>query len=114
MKIARRTSRAEVPSMAMGDIAFNLLIFFVILARATDDSHLKWEPAAAKNIEQAGASKISVLIDVNNKVYLNGQPVGIGQLSSRISAALGDTPPESGTLTLCPSFSSETPATEIP
>jgi biopolymer transport protein ExbD len=79
--------------MAMGDIAFNLLIFFVILARATDDSHLKWEPAAAKNIEQAGASKISVLIDVNNKVYLNGQPVGIGQLSSRISAALGDTPP---------------------
>ena len=91
MKIARRTSRAEVPSMAMGDIAFNLLIFFVILARATDDSHLKWEPASSKNIKQAGVSKISVLIDVDNKVYLNGQPVGIAQLSSRITEALGDT-----------------------
>ncbi len=34
MKIKRRTSQATVPSMAMGDIAFNLLIFFVILARA--------------------------------------------------------------------------------
>ena len=30
MKIPRKKSRADVPSMAMGDIAFNLLIFFVI------------------------------------------------------------------------------------
>ena len=78
--------------MAMGDIAFNLLIFFVILARATDDSHLKWEPAASTNVDRAGASKVSVLIDVDNKVYLNGQPIGIAQLSSRISDALGDAP----------------------
>jgi len=62
--------------MAMGDIAFNLLIFFVILARATDDSHLKWDPAATTNVQRAGASKVSVLIDVDNKVYLNGQPIG--------------------------------------
>jgi len=30
MKIARRPFRVEIPSVAMGDIAFNLLIFFVI------------------------------------------------------------------------------------
>ena len=78
--------------MAMGDIAFNLLIFFVILARATDDSHLEWQPAAATKVQQAGASKVSVLIDVDNKVYLNGQPIGIAQLASRISDTLGDAP----------------------
>ena len=50
MKIKRRAIRADVPSMAMGDIAFNLLIFFVILARAQDDSHLQWTPAAARRI----------------------------------------------------------------
>ena len=48
MKIARKRLKAEVPSVAMGDIAFNLLMFFVILARAQDDSHLKWEPAATR------------------------------------------------------------------
>lgn len=90
MKIARRTSRAEVPSMAMGDIAFNLLIFFVILARATDDSHLEWKPASTKNVQQTSASKISVLIDVDNKVYLNGQPIGIAQLAARVEESLGN------------------------
>ena len=62
--------------MAMGDIAFNLLIFFVILARAQDDSHLQWTPAEAKNLQQAGNSIVSVLIDTENKLYLNGQEIG--------------------------------------
>ena len=61
MKISRRASKADVPSMAMGDIAFNLLIFFVILARAEDDSHLHWQPASAVEITASGAAKVSVL-----------------------------------------------------
>ena len=92
MKIQRRTSRAEVPALAMGDIAFNLLIFFVILARATDDSHLHWQPAKAGNLSSAGHSKVSVLIDSDNKLYLNGQQIGISQLAERIERALGDAP----------------------
>ena len=92
MKISRRTSRASVPSMAMGDIAFNLLIFFVILARVQDDSHLDWTPAKASQLEQAGHSLVSVLIDKDNKLYLNGQQIGISQLSDQIETALGDAP----------------------
>ena len=76
MKIKRRASRAEVPSMAMGDIAFNLLIFFVILAKAQDDSHLQWTPAEAKNLESAGNSQVSIVIDNENDIYLNGQKTG--------------------------------------
>ena len=44
MKIPRKTFEANVPSMAMGDIAFLLLIFFIILAKAVDDSHVVWTP----------------------------------------------------------------------
>ena len=62
MKIKRRSSQAEVPSMAMGDIAFNLLIFFVILARAQDDSHLHWEPATAAEITASATAKVVVLM----------------------------------------------------
>ena len=43
--------------MAMGDIAFNLLIFFVILARAQDDSHLQWQPAVTPKSEASGNAK---------------------------------------------------------
>ena len=70
MKIQRKTARAEVPSLAMGDIAFNLLIFFVILARAQDDSYLNWQPAAAKDLENAGHAKVSVVIDTDITVVI--------------------------------------------
>lgn len=90
MKIKRKTSRADVPSMAMGDIAFNLLIFFVILARAQDDSHLQWTPAKAENLEQAGHAMVSVVVDNENKLYLNGQEIGVAQLAGAIEAQLGD------------------------
>lgn len=92
MKIKRRAIRADVPSMAMGDIAFNLLIFFVILARAQDDSHLQWTPAEARNIETAGHSVVSVLIDTDEKLYLNGQPIGESGLEMKIDELLGDLP----------------------
>ncbi|MHC4167502.1 MAG: ExbD/TolR family protein [Planctomycetota bacterium] len=92
MKIKRRTLRARVPSMAMGDIAFNLLIFFVILARANDDSHLHWDPALARNTESAGHSVVSVLVDSENKLHLNGRQIGIANLAASIEQLLGERP----------------------
>lgn len=100
MKLARKKHKAEVPSVAMGDIAFNLLIFFVILARAQDDSHLNWTPASTAKVESAGVSKVSVLIDSENKLYLNGQPIGISQLAPRVKELLGDSPPGDRTVLL--------------
>ena len=92
MKIERRTSRAEVPSMAMGDIAFNLLIFFVILARAQDDSHLTWQPAKAANLQSVEHSVVSVLIDQDNRLYLNGSEIGVASLSAAVSELLKNAP----------------------
>lgn len=92
MKISRRPTRVDIPNTAMGDIAFNLLIFFVILARAQDDSHLHWDPANAEKLDSAGHASVSVLIDSENKLYLNGQEIGISQLSGRIEELLGKAP----------------------
>lgn len=78
--------------MAMGDIAFNLLIFFVILARAQDDSHLQWQPAEAVELEAAKYAKVSVLMDKDQKLYLNGQQVGESELAGLIGSHLGSTP----------------------
>jgi biopolymer transport protein ExbD len=92
MKISRRKLKCEIPSVAMGDIAFNLLVFFVILARAQDDSHLQWEPAKTPKVENVGNPRVSVTVDKENRLYLNGRQVGVSQLASGIETLLGDTP----------------------
>ena len=90
MKVPKRKFEASVPAMAMGDIAFLLLIFFVILARAQDDSHLKWEPAVDEELEQAKNYKASVVIDVKNETFLNGRPIAQAQLSGAIGDLLAE------------------------
>lgn len=92
MKIKRKQFTASIPSFAMGDIGFLLLIFFVILARAQDDSHVQWDPAQVKDIEMMAAPQVSVAIDTQRKTFLNGKEISTEQLSSRLSAILGDTP----------------------
>jgi biopolymer transport protein ExbD len=92
MNVERKKHKCEVPSVAMGDIAFNLLIFFVILAKANDDSHLNWVPAPAKKVEAAGASKVSIVIDTSKALHLNGQPIGVSQLGPRVKELLGEAP----------------------
>lgn len=94
MKVRRRQYPCEVPAVAMGDIAFNLLIFFVILAKAQDDSHVRTRPAASAGLQEMGQIRASVAVDVNNKLYLNGQPIGIAQLESRLNELLGNAPAE--------------------
>ena len=92
MKLPRKTYDATVPSTAMGDIAFLLLIFFVILARAQDDSHLQWKPAKAEELEQASAARASIVIDADFKIHFNGRETKIEQLKDQIADQLGDAP----------------------
>lgn len=93
MKIARRTLNVGIPTFAMGDIVFNLLIFFVILAKATDDSHVKWTPAETEKLESVGNRQASVAVDKDNKVYLDGRQVGLRDLAGGLEEALGNAPP---------------------
>lgn len=92
MKIARRTAVAEVPLVAMGDIAFNLLIFFVLLARAQDDSHLQWEQSRVEEAQKIGESRASITVDRHNKLYLNGGEISASQLAGELEKLLGSAP----------------------
>ncbi len=74
--------------MAMGDIAFNLLIFFVILARAQDDSNVQWTPPTSDQIEAGPKTPVRIAIDRKNKYFVNGVQVGGTGLEDRITAQL--------------------------
>ena len=60
MRLPRKKFEANIPSVAMGDIAFLLLIFFVILARAQNDDHIQWEPAIADEVTQTSPTTATV------------------------------------------------------
>jgi biopolymer transport protein ExbD len=94
MKIKRRHLEPGVPAVAMADIAFNLVLFFIILARTQDDSHLKWSPAGVPKaeLESITNSRVSVMVDKDNKVYLNGKHTGTGELAASIQLLLGNRP----------------------
>lgn len=92
MKIQRKRLTASVPSFAMGDIGFLLLIFFVILARAQDDSHIQWEPARLPEVTMAAAPLASVAIDSGYKTYLDGKEISPEEIAAALTEILGDTP----------------------
>ena len=92
MKLQRRKLSASVPSFAMGDIGFLLLIFFVILARAQDDSHIQWQPAEMRDLKMAAAPRATVSIDTGYKTYLDGKEIAPEELAATLTEVLGDTP----------------------
>lgn len=92
MNIQRKRLTASIPSFAMGDIGFLLLIFFVILARAQDDSHIRWEPAKLPEVTMAAAPLASVVIDAGFKTYLDGKEIAPEEIGPALADILGETP----------------------
>jgi biopolymer transport protein ExbD len=92
MKIKRKKMHAGVPAVAMADIAFNLVLFFIMMAKTQDDSHLQWEPASTPVVQRAEISKVSVVVDKQQKLYLNGQQIGVSQLKAGVEHELQGLP----------------------
>jgi biopolymer transport protein ExbD len=90
MKIRRRHLEAGAPVVAMADIAFNLVLFFIILARTQDDSNLKWEPAKGQHLESISQAKVSVTVNKEGEVYLNRMKVDLTGLGPKIQEILGN------------------------
>lgn len=93
MRIPRREFSASIPATAMGDIAFLLLIFFVVLARALDDSHLQWRPATARDLDPGGHAAAAVVVDRDRRTFLNGREIGVAQLAAALEARLSNREP---------------------
>ena len=92
MKLQRKKLTASIPAFAMGDIGFLLLIFFVILARAQDDSHVRWQPANLKEADMVASPLASVTIDTGFKTYLDGKEISTDELAGALTSLLGDAP----------------------
>lgn len=94
MKIKRRKSDLTPPYVPMADIAFNLVLFFLIMAKTKDDRHIVWTPAKAPATTAVANARVTVSVDKEARVYLNGEEIGVRDLSGRIATALGSNPPD--------------------
>jgi len=103
MKFKRRKLDVVPPYVSMADIAFNLVLFFLMLAKTQDDSHIEWQPAEDAKPKQVANSKVSIMVDKSGGVYLNGQRVSVREpaaFAELIQKELGDLPPGERTVLL--------------
>lgn len=78
----------EPPESAMGDIAFNLIVFFLVCASVQPDSGRKQSiPKSEETEQQTQSDNVEVLL-TRQTVAINGNPVTMNQFPTAIKAAL--------------------------
>ncbi len=91
MKLKRRhTARAFVPTASMGDIAFLLIIFFMLTSNFVREKNIKQALPEAVEIELMKNLPVSVSVDVDGLVYVNGEDCQVEMLESLTASLLRD------------------------
>ncbi len=89
----RRKKRLQplLPLAAMGDIAFLLIIFFILASVFIEGDNAKLTPAESVDVEEVRKpAAFSVSIDEEGVVRLQGIEVPVGQLESSMNMLLGE------------------------
>ncbi|MCH8125931.1 biopolymer transporter ExbD [candidate division KSB1 bacterium] len=86
-----RKSGAEIPTASMADIAFLLLIFFLVVTTIDVDKGLGLTlPPIGQNIEIQKKNICTVLINAGGKVLIDEKPVQINLIHEIISLKLAN------------------------
>jgi len=90
MRLAQRSRiLPRVPLAPMGDIAFLLIIFFMVTSVFIREAHLEVTLPEAAEIERLRDAYVSVTMDRDGKLWLQGEPCGVQELLLRLDTELG-------------------------
>ncbi len=88
-KIKRRFKGGEIPTSSMADIAFLLLIFFLVTTTIDIDKGLGLVlPAEGETIEIKKKNILNCLINSSGMVLLGGEPVSLKDVSRIVKEKL--------------------------
>lgn len=79
---------SEIPSSSLADIAFLLLIFFMVTTvfQADRDRPITWPAAeAAQKIDEKQKNILNIWMERNGTVYMNDQPYQMEQVSNIVA-----------------------------
>lgn len=87
----RRRVNIFVPTASMGDIAFLLIIFFMLTSKFMQESHIEYKDAYSPDIVPLEDISYSVIVDAHGEIWLQGQPCGSAEdLRSAVERLAGD------------------------
>ena len=91
MKKKRRFKRGEIPTASMADIAFLLLIFFMVTTTIDMDKGLGIVlPAEGEEIEIKKDNILNCLINSSGNVLLGGEPIKTKDISKEIRRKIAE------------------------
>jgi biopolymer transport protein ExbD len=80
-----------VPVASMGDIAFLLIIFFMVCSRFAKDPGVRIEAPITVDVNKLDDYPVVVLIDKDAQIYFQGQPVeSAGQIEEEVRRLVED------------------------
>lgn len=89
MKLRRQKLLVEPPSVATSDIAFNLIVFFLVCASVQPDTgRSQLLPRVEEKSEKQKQSQNVEVSIAQTTLIVNGEPVPVDQLARKISALL--------------------------
>jgi biopolymer transport protein ExbD len=88
IKRTRRKMSVMVPIASMGDIAFLLIIFFILASNFAQEAHIDFDPAKSPDIEKMERSQVSVTVDKDGQIWLQGEECPVDLLDGGVKALL--------------------------
>lgn len=91
MRLQRRAKiEPMVPIASMGDIAFLLIIFFMLASVFIKERNIKSKPPVSADIRRVKKpSQVSVTMDEDGVLYLQGRMVSVENVASELAGVAG-------------------------
>ena len=85
----KRKGPITMPIASMGDIAFLLIIFFMVCSNFVKESNIQYKSPTSADVAPVDDSGISVVVDKDGKIYLEGKPLADSDaLKTKLEALL--------------------------
>lgn len=88
----RRKKRMDLvlPTASMGDIAFLLIIFFILASNFMKGANIEAEKPSSAEVDAIEDAQVEVVIDKNAKYYVQGVEVDKALIESAVTQAVGE------------------------
>ena len=77
----RKKPNLVLPLTSMGDIAFLLIIFFMLVSNFMKSANVDMQEAVAADLEKQEAAQQSVIMDKDGSIWFDGRTVGANEVA---------------------------------